>query len=400
MNTLFPRIYILLLAGCLTWTGCSEDDLRNPLDQDQDAPRGITDYQVESLPGGAKISYALPDDPDILYVHAEYQIRPGVTLQAMSSFYEKYVLVQGFRDTRDYEVALYTVDRAGNRSTPTRVKINPLTAPVQLAYDSLHYHEDFGGITINFVNEPKADISITVLVRDSLGEWTDFDKFYTGQARGRLAVRGLPSEPTTFGIFVTDNWDNNSDTLVQQLTPYFEAPFDKGLYREFSPRLPGDSESGWRFAGLWDDNSILNLNTGGFTNSEGFPKWFSFDLGVTGKISRFKIWGVHDGREFSGGNIKTFEVWGSNNPAPDGSFDGWTRLGEYEVVKPSGLPVGSLTNEDRELAAAGIEFPVSVNAEPTRYIRFKILSTFASPPGAAIGSTWLMELGFWGQQVD
>ena len=58
------------------------------------------------------------------------------------------------------------------------------------------------------------------------------------------------------------------------------------------------------------------------------------------------------GNTFKAGHPKHFELWGSNNPNPDGSFDdSWVLLSEYESVKPSGGGVNdALTTEDQEAA--------------------------------------------------
>src|SRR3546814_4699641 len=47
-------------------------------------------------------------------------------------------------------------------------------------------------------------------------------------------------------------------------------------------------------------------------------------------------------------NPRRWEVWGSNEPAEDGSYEGWFKLADCESYKPSGAPVGELTAEDIE----------------------------------------------------
>lgn len=388
--------WILLVMYCLGMDACKESDLRKPLEGAGEKPAVVTDVQVINQPGGAKITYSLPNSTDILYVTADYEIRPGVKEQAVSSLYDNSLLVQGFSDTLNHDVVLTVVNRGGNQSDPVKVGIRPQIAPVLQVYKNLTYIEDFGGITVNFVNNDKADLSISVLVKDSLGDWTDYDRYYTSRPAGVFPVRGLPSLPTTFGVYVTDRWGNNSDTVVKNLTPLFEEQFVKTNFKVLS--LPGDAVSAWGIAGLWDNINVVN--NGGFSNQNNpFPKWFSFDMGLKGKLSRFRVWGVHDGREFSGGNVKKFELWGSNSPAPDGSYDGWEQLGAYEVIKPS-APGTTITAEDKEAAANGMEFSVPINAPEVRYLRFKVISTFASPANSALGACWVLELTFWGQTIQ
>lgn len=70
------------------------------------------------------------------------------------------------------------------------------------------------------------------------------------------------------------------------------------------------------------------------------------------------------GNTFKAGHPKHFELWGSNEPNPDGSFDdSWVLLSEYESVKPSGGGVNdALTTEDQEAAKNGENFIIPDNA--------------------------------------
>src|SRR3546814_10792502 len=73
----------------------------------------------------------------------------------------------------------------------------------------------------------------------------------------------------------------------------------------------------------WD--GILNTESPTFLTGPGtpMPQWFTFDLGVTAPLTRMKLYqrGTNATRLYSGGNVKTFEIWGSTEPNPDGSWD-------------------------------------------------------------------------------
>lgn len=385
---LAPAVLCVILVP-----SCKQDKLRVPLEHDKVNPGVVSDVKVENVPGGAKLDFVLPKDLDLLYVQADYEIRPGIKEQSVTSMYDHALIVQGFGDTAIHEVALRAVDRSGNKSDPVMVKVRPLTPPVQQAFDSLDYERDFGGIHVTLANESKANIVITVIVKDSTGAWVDYDKEYTSLPGVDFSVRGLPAVSTDFGVFIRDRWDNHSDTMTKTITPFFEMEMDKNKFKAVT--LPDDGSNTWSLAGLWDDNTTSH--TGIHSNdSQGFPVHYQFSLGVKARLSRFRIWQIYDGREYSSGNIKTFEIWGSNQPASDGSFNGWTLLQTCEVVKPSGLPSGALTDEDIATATAGDEFVIPINAPAVQYIRINILSTFASPPGSSTGGAWLVEVGFWG----
>ncbi|MBY5957354.1 DUF5126 domain-containing protein [Membranicola marinus] len=389
--------FILFFALSMTLISCGKENLNVPLDNDSVAPSPVTNIQWEAIPGGAVITYTIPTDSDLLYVLGEYEIRPGVPQEQKTSFYERQMTLRGFGDTKEHEVKLYAVDRSGNKSEPVSVRITPLTSPVQQAFESLDYYSDFGGITVSLLNESQDNLVISILTKDSLGDWEDYDNFYSGLPEIDFSIRGLPAEPVVFGVYIKDRWQNVSDTLEKELTPLFEEELDKTRFREL--RLPGDGANTWDLSALWD-NVTTRYNGFRTADNEGLPTHFNIDLGVKAKLSRFRTWQVHDGREYSASNARLFELWGSNEPSPDGSYEGWTKLGEYEVKKPSGLPVGEISNEDIASAAAGDEHTVPISAPAIRYVRIKIIATFIAPPNASTGGAWMVETGFWGNEVE
>ncbi|GAA4303586.1 DUF4959 domain-containing protein [Compostibacter hankyongensis] len=375
---------------------CKQDSPRGFLEHDNTVPGAVSNVSIVPLSGAAKISYDLPEDLDLLYVEANYEIRPGVKEQVKASFFDHSLTVQGFGDTIEYPVALYAVDRSGNKSQPVTVNVKPLLSAVQQTSDSLSFSEDFGGIYATFQNKSMSNIVITLSIKDSLGDWMDYDKYYTSLSGGSFSMRGLPPVPTTFGMFVQDRWDNYSDTLIKQLTPLFEKELEKSKFKNLM--LPGDAENIWDWAKLWDNKMGPTDRSGWRSDAkDGLPVSFTMDLGVTARLSRFRIWQVHDGREYTSSNFKQFEIWGSATPpSGDGSWDGWTLLKECEVKKPSG-PGPDLTDDDIATAAAGDEFVLPLDVPAARYIRFKVISTFASPPNSENAGAWVTEVSFWGQ---
>lgn len=383
-------IFIFFLA----FHSCKTEDTRRFLESDSNPPSEVTDISVKNLPGGAKISYEIPADIDLLYIQAEYEIRKGVKQETQASFYQHYVEVDGFGNTNAQVVTLYTVDRSGNKSKGVEVTIEPLTPPVQAAYSSLACVDDFGGINVTYQNPTRSELVTTILLKDDLGDWLEYDKNYTSVPEVDFSVRGLLSEKTTFGIFIRDKWGNLSDTLVQDFTPLVEEQLDKSKFKQL--KLPTDPEiTTWAIESFWNDRPT----NGGFhtAENEGVPAWVTIDLGVTTKLSRLNVWQVHDGREYSSGNVRQFEIWGTENPDPDGGWENWELLQECEIIKPSGLPTGELSNDDIQQAAEGHEFSVSGSAPEVRYIRLKVISTFSQPPGSSTGSSWLREITLWGQ---
>ncbi len=393
----FPFIYIIMGFFAMFLFGCNEDNLNNPIDKDKEPPKPVSNVKWEAISGGVIIFYDIPDDPDLLYVLCEYELKPGVIAKQKTSIYSRKVTLNGFGDTFWHEVKLYAVDRSTNHSDPVTLSVKPLTSPVQISFSTLDYIPDFGGISVTLLNETKSNLVISTIIQDSLGEWMDYDSHYSSLREIKFSSRGMDPVSTVFGVYIKDRWNNLSDTLVKELVPIFEEEINSDTFKELS--LPGDANNTRILTGLWDGIVTGEASLYRFfraADNNGLPARFNIDFGKIVKLSRFRTWGVFN-RWYSNSNVKTFELWGSNNPNPDGSFDGWIKFGEYEVVKPSGLPVGDLSNEDIATALAGDEHIVPLWCPAIRYIRVNVLSTFVSPPNSKTGGSWMTELRFWGK---
>lgn len=377
----------------LTWSACMDEETREPLFNDGIPPAPITEASAENLPGAAKITYALPNDPDLLYVKAIVEAQPGKIRETKASVYGNELLLECFAESREYEVKLYAVDLGENESEPVTVTVHPLTLPVQTVLESIVPEPDFGGIRIQFENETEQAIAIVLSAQDTvMGEWEEKDVYYTQQASGYYSFRGFEPVETNFQIFVKDKCGNRSSESTFTLTPLYEEKIPKPFY---TYNLPTDTYvqhcCGTGVDEIWDE--VIDPNQTFHTKpGQVFPNHFTFDLGVTAVLSRFTMWGRLN-VPYNIGNVKAFEVWGTaEQPSPDGSWEGWTRLLEGESVKPSGEPVGTNTAEDIETFAAGEEFSFPLGNPPVRYIRFKTLSTWSGVTYTHIG-----EMSFWGQ---
>jgi len=357
---------------------------------------------VENIAGGATITYDLPQGGKALYVLAEWE-QNGELMTAQASYYSNSLLVEGLGETREYEVKLYTVGRNLKRSEPIVVKLNPLTPPIWSILESFDIHEDFGGLRMDFVNVHEAEVSIDVFTKDEQGDWIPVETFYTGRLEGRLFIRGFNAEERQFGFTVKDKWGNTTEMLTKVVTPLFEEEFDKELFSTLSPALPGDmgAYEGTTLSNIWSGiiNADNSIPTEGFFRSANgltFPAHFTFDLGTVGKLGRYTLWqrGAFIPQynfAYNAGDLRRWEVWGrADKPTTDG-WEGWTKLMDCEMSKPSGLPIGQTSNEDIELAQAGHEFSFSPDLPPVRYIRINVLSNWGG-----VQYIHLAELSFFG----
>ncbi len=389
------NIFILLNAFLLFIAGSCMKDTNKPLANDGKAPAPVSNIRVENLPGGASISYSLPTDEDILYVVASYVDKKGETVEFKSSYYTNTILVEGFGDMNEHALKLYAVDNGENRSTPVQVTIKPLEPPVLTTAKSLEIVPDFGGLSITYKNPSKASMAIVVCTTDSLGDMAEAETFYTQRESGKFSVRGFTSDPRKFSIVVRDKWDNYSDTISTTLTPIYEIMLDKKKFKALI--LPGDSPAtayDGALEKMWDGISTGDggAHTGTTPDPNGLPKYFSFDLGVTAQLSRVNIHPIADDKHmFNDVSPRLYEIWGSTNPDPTGSFNGWTKLVTVENIKPSGLPVGILTEDDRIYDRHGDDADVSLNMPKVRYIRIRCLKNWSGNTNMVIN-----EITFWG----
>lgn len=384
------NILFWLLSSLIFVSSCSNDTL-SPVEKDEIAPEPVANVQVERLPGAAKLTYTLPSDADLLYVKAEYTNKSGRSIQVKVSYYTNSLTIEGFSDTTNYDVRVCAVDRSENESEPIMINVKPLTPPFETTSQEIQVNRDFGGIQVHTLNLAKANLAIIICTKDSFGNYVTDKTYYTSQDTIQFSQRGYPSELTTFALYVRDRWNNCSDTIFSDIIPIYEKKLDKTKFKALS--LPSDAPVGWGLdmTGMWDD-LVARDGSMFHTQEIGFPMWFTFDLGVNAKLSRFTLWQRSGDYLFGHGNPKLYEVWGSNSPNPNGSWDNtWTKLVNCVSVKPSGLALGKLSSEDISYAAAGEEFIFPLEAPKVRYIRFRVLSNWSG--GAA---THISEMSFWG----
>ncbi len=403
MNKINYITFLILMA--LVY-GCREDEITVQQDDSAPAPAQISDIAVTNLPGGAILKYKLPNDDNLLYVKAEYEIRPGVTQQAKTSYYANTIIVEGFGAEGEYQVKLYSVGRNEKLSEPVIQTIHPLVPSIKTVFDKLDVNSTFGGVRISFENESEANMAV-VLLTDTLGngKWEELQTFYTKSPQGFFSYKGLDTTSAKFAVYLRDRWDNKSDTLTKILKPRFEQEIPKpfGTFNLASDSyLPTEGLPVYTIESLWDGD--LNSIFANF-HSNLFPQTFTVNLKHSVILSGVRIhqWG---GLEYTGSNVRVFELWGSDKDTPDDDLMGgdWIKLGKFESWKPSG-PGGTITAEDREYAHIQGEFYEIVSFDenpdpwiPVKYLRFRTLETYKGR--SATGQVVIPEISVYGQIIN
>jgi len=413
MNNKIRFFIFAALTVCFTVSLYScEEEVVGQTPTDSKAPGKVTNVQATSIPGGARITYDLPSDPDLLYVKAVWIVN-GVEKNNTASLNTRVLEVKGFGSTDPQTVKLYSVDRSKNVSEPTEVSITPSTPPVDLIYTSLKMQEAFGGILFKWDNIAEEDVTLVIEGKTPEGEWEELDVVYSNIAEGSYNLRNQPAEQREFSVIVRDRWDNFSQRKTEMLTPLFEEKLDKKLWSRHL--LVGDNSSernygsGGPWIELYDDNIGLTTYNWWYANVPSYPFFFTIDLGVTAKLSRNTLWHymMNNGQTFTYSqhfNVKRWKIYGANTISPttdetywkaEGEGEGWKAdwflLADCYSYKPSGMDNNTVTQADKDYSVGGFSFDMDISAPPVRYVRFHVTETWLNSWEVIIG-----EITFWG----
>lgn len=413
------RIYLCFFVFCtgslVMQSGCKKmEGFNTPISDDKSKPLPVTDIKVSNFSGGAYITYTLPSSKNILYVAADYAINDNATRQTKASYYSDSITVSGFEKSKDYQVTLTTVSRAGVASDPVTVTVHPETPPYLLVRESLKAQPDFGGINIAALNPGRFNIGVMLTAVDPITKKMEVvNQQFTSKDTINYSIRGYDTLQRQFGVYITDQWGNVSDTLVADFKPIYETQMDKKLFQVYTlPNSDASIHGSWVLRNMWD--GVANPEGTGWSTtipSNRWPAVVSFDMGQSARLSRFWIMnrGLSDlNYLWSGGAASPMAVWGRNDtpvdevlpsrldsmPAIGGSTQGgWIYMGAYYAPpKPSGLPNPQYTNEDKDFWYKGLDFTLPLTLPKVRYVR---LQNLASMDG---GNTYFqfMEITFWG----
>ncbi len=392
--------YIILAAAVLSAMACSKPFSHSPYgENDGVAPGPVSVTKVENFNGGAYILFDLPaNDVDILYVKAVYLNSKNVEQKTIVSAYADTVKIEGLGDTKPRKVDLYSVDHFGNESTPASTTIEPLEPAVSATWKSLAAQSGFGGFLLDFTNVMRTPLSFYVYA------WDDTENAYklqtvstSSMAEGTLQIKGFDAVPTKFAVEIRDTWGNASDKYEFELTPMYEEKLDKKKFKVVEG-LIGDVGFNFYHGSpnfMWDD--ILQGSNYGHTAypvPTGWPHSFTFDLGVTAKLSQFAIWPRQDNTDlfFAHGFPLLFGVYGCPPDKDYRDSGNYVELFYGNTIRPSGLPFGDPnTEEDVQKGRDGQLMTLDQKAPPIRYVKFK---SFMSWSG--MECTCIAEIALWG----
>lgn len=397
-----PLLYAALLL--IVTISCKDEVLNKPNVTNTTPPGVVSNVKVVNKNGKALLTYTIPSDQDLAYVKAVYETTPGVVQEVKASYYTNQMELGGYADTLPHIVKLYAVNNSEISSAPISVTVNPLTPAYKMAFKTLTVSPAFGGYTVRCDNPTLENLSIITMV-DTLGkgkyiQTIGMDNVYSNAAKIVSVTRSQPAVPRKYGFLIRDRWLNQTDTMFQTITPIFEMMISKKTPAWTNYVLTGDTppKPGSNTAVSYIYNG--NYNNGWSSiyfgdESAAAPTSITLNLGVQHTLSRFQINPYIEigNAYYVRGNVKNFEIWGSNAPNLSGAFDNtWTLLNTYTVVKPSGGPLGTETAADYAAGHAGWQFDIPEGKGAFQYIRIRNLSNWQGSYFMSISQFTL-----WGQ---
>lgn len=367
------RIYLFLFLASILFS-CTEKTL-DPTSSSLGKPGTITDVSLVAAPGGAIVTYRIPNSEDILGVKAVYTLSNGKKHEVSSSFYDNKLDIVGFNDVLEHTADIYVFNRALELSDPVKVTFTPMESALNKVEKSINIISDFGGAQFQWVNELKAPIVFEFLAADSVDQMVTRKIASSEADTMKQSIRGFKPEARRFAVIASDQFGNYSDTVYKTITPLYEEVIPK---TDMSIMKLTNDASFTNWEGM--DNYLIDNDTETFGHSanSSIPAPFTIDLGVTAKLSRVVMFQrLFSSQYYNWGNPKKFEVYiSTTKPSQSGNWSDWTKVMNCEIIKPSGLPVGTCTDEDLALGEEGHEFAFPLDLPPARYIRIKILSTW------------------------
>ena len=388
MKKIFKFLLFCLLVSC------SKEQYIGQYPTDQIAPNSVTNCVVANFAGGSEINYELPSDEDILYVKALYTLSNGQQAEERASFFLNSMKLKGFGKSTKTIVKLIVVDRSENESQPVSVEIEPQDSPIYSILSTVNVASSWGGLTVKWENPEEENIIVGLIAKNENGEFSAIDNFYTAEKDAAKSVRGMDTVEVNVGTFISDRYGNITDTIYSINKPIFEMQLDDNKFVGLpqSPNYPLLGTWGQDMPVLWDGAITPDGNVFYIVGSLPNP-YFTIDLGVTAKLSRFKFWS-RQLWAFKLHSPKHFEIWGTNDPSAIkvDNWDGWYKMMDQEAYRPSGLDAGEEpTSDDLVYAAAGEEYEFDIENTPVRYIRFRCTETWSGS-----NNLNLAEIRFWG----
>jgi len=386
INKIKAFALLIVFSSFFLLFSCGEND------SDITPPGSVSNVAVEALNGGAKLSYTLPGDNDILYVRAEYINSLGEQVFKSSSRYVNTIEIDGFNDTQAHTVKIYVVDRSNNKSEPVEVSVTPLISFIHLVKESITVEPYLGSVKVKWQNPSEKTVFVYLYYNNGVEEKLRI--LSSSYANESKTIRGLDSVFYDCSVMVEDfNGNKTTKEFNARVKPIFEQEIAKNTWSLVSNlSVDGDKWEGLT-VNFWDniidtkdnstDNSYFIINrddNGGILN---FPLNIVIDLNKSILLNRFVVWQrayeYVDGNNgvsanyyyYKNENMRSFDLYASNDKLE------WLLLGSFDIGDPrdadGNVPVAKIQE-----AINGHEFELDETSSAFRYLKFSITSGYGS----------------------
>lgn len=379
-------ILIITISIFITFLSCNKNEA------DTTPPGKLTVNEVFPTYGGAKITYTLPDDNDILYVKATYTNDLGKRVFKVSSYYNDTIEVDGFVNTEAKSIDLQVVDKEENHSEITSVTINPWASYIFYVKESLKVAPTLGGAIVTWTNVLEKTAQAKVYFEYD----NHVDSIYmaSNSLNFTYQVEGLDSMLYNVSAVIQDFPGNSTGNFyIGQVKPAFEEIIDKSTWTLVSNlSVDGNAYEGVT-ENFWDDvidtnddasdNSYFIINRDNNGGALNYPLDIVIDLGKKVKINRLRVWQRaywYSGDEPNGvsvepyyyqqENLKNFSLYISND------LENWTHAGDFEIN--DALADEVISEEELQAAIDGHPFNLDEPTAAFQYLKFSITSSFGS----------------------
>ena len=412
INSGRTQLSLFISSLLLMLFSCGKADVNVPFEDNGATPGKVEVVGVENASGIATIKYKVPDDRNISYIEAEYEYQ-GRTTKRKASFYTNEIMLDGFPESKDYTVSLYSVSFAERRSEPVQVTVKPTTPPFMAVAQSMVMDGRPGAIRTLFDNPTGAPLQIKYMEKMSDGSWKELQTIYTSSKGGKVMLRNLQQREYQIGVVCKDSWQNVSDTITTRITPELEAqiPFNQisffDLPTDMNYEYPKTSHtkltnhSGVNgtgpisvlFDGKYDGPTVSTQfifiqNIAQDIPYAGLPASLTVKFNRPYLVTRFvyrvrtSLVSIQPLHTYDGIHPKVFQIWGSNNPSLDGSYNSWNLIGEFESHRPSGNETpgnANSTAEDRLVVQRGEHFDMPDDHDQAyQYYRYRVMRVWGT----------------------